>query len=421
MMIDRLAKSVSQVSNVWYRHKQPVKRLYQWPLIGIAGLYRRLLLRAVFVGVTGSLGKTQTKNLIGAVLRAAGATRFDPGTDNRTYDVAKNLLLTRHRDRYCLQEIGLDGPGSMAAPVGLFRPDIGVITNIRSDHGEDFDSRLDHVLEKARMIDGLPANGWAVLNADEPDLDTLRQQTAASIITYGFADGANVRADGLVNAPPRPIRFDVESDGERVTVESGLHGRHSAYAVLAALAVARVLKIPLDLAARAIEQAGVAPGRMQYVEHADGVAFLLDDFKASEGSLPAVVDFLHNCESVAGRTFLVLGTVTYSDDALATYLAFVEAVGAAADEILLVGALAGSLDSDSFPETVRFFSGVKDCAAYLNPRLSAGDLVVLKGGTRDDHLRRLEIGRRSPVNCWQMTCGRMLFCDECRYVEQALE
>ena len=138
--------------------------------MGVAFFYRRLLTRPVFVGVTGSLGKTQLKNAIAVVLSRLGAVKFDPGTDNRTYDAAKNLLQVRQSHAAVVQEIGMAGPNTMARPVRLYRPDIAVITVIRSDHSADFASRHEHVLEKAAIIRNLPAGGWAILNADEPNL-----------------------------------------------------------------------------------------------------------------------------------------------------------------------------------------------------------------------------------------------------------
>ena len=412
-----LAQSVSQLSNIWDRYKRPVKRLYQLPLIGIGYLYRGCLVGTAFVGITGSLGKTQTKTLIGAVLARSGKVRFDPGTDNRTYDVAKNLLRTLPGYTYCLQEIGMDGPGSMPAPVRLFRPDIGVITNIRSDHGEGFATWADHVREKATLIRSIPQSGWAILNADEAELDKLRGQTKAQVLTYGFCEAADIRAIEVIDEPPRPIAIRVAAGGEIETVQSRLHGTHSAYAILAALAVARALGIPLPAAVAAIAECEGQRGRMEYVRHADGVTFLLDDFKASEGSLDSITAYLRSYSSPQGSRILVLGSISYAKHPAARYRDFLADVRPYVNEIILVGELASSVASSELPVSIRVFRGVREAADYLNPRLRDGDLVVLKGRLRTDHLRRIEISRRHTVRCWQMSCERMSFCDECPFVE----
>ncbi|MFT5418688.1 MAG: UDP-N-acetylmuramoyl-tripeptide--D-alanyl-D-alanine ligase [Gammaproteobacteria bacterium] len=412
----------ARASFFWDSYKRPVKRMYQFPAIGLAYIYRRTLTKPLFVGVTGSLGKTQTKALIAAVLNQRGRTRYDPSTDNRTYDAAKNLLRTSPSHTACLQEIGMAGPGTMARPVGLFRPDIAVITNIRSDHSSEFETRREHVLEKASIIRGLPATGWAILNADEPDLDVLRSETDANVLTYGFAENADVRATRIENFPPKPINIEVSMDGNLQSVATQLHGAHNVYGVLAALAVGRALDLPTSAAVAAIAKVPSVQGRMQYVEHDDGTGFLLDDFKASEGSLATIVDYLQACEINRGSRFVVLGSITHGSDHLVDFYArFIEEVRNHSDEILLVGSLVAELDRSALPDTVRIFATVKQCADYLLPRLRPHDIVVLKGQLRADHLRRIEIRRRTTVNCWQMFCGRTVFCEDCRFIKENLD
>lgn len=411
-----------RTSTLWDKYKRPVKRLYQFPAIGLAYLYRRTLTSTVFVGVTGSLGKTQTKGLIAAVLKQCGSIRYDPSTDNRTYDAAKTLLKTFPTHATCLQEIGLAGPGTMARPIQLFRPDIAVITNIRSDHAAEFATRREHVLEKASIIRSLPAAGWAILNADEPDLDVLLGETDAKVLTYGFAEHADVRVTHIENCPPKPISIEVNINGHTQTVATQLHGAHSAYGVLAALAVGRALDLSPSAAAAAIAEVPSVQGRMQYIEHDDGVGFLLDDFKASEASLAAIVDYLRASRMNNGSRYVVLGSITYGSDSPVDYYArFIEDIRRYSDEILLVGSLASELDKSALPDTVRIFATVKQCADYLLPRLDAHDVVVLKGRLRADHLRRIEISRRTAVNCWQMSCERTTFCEDCRFIKEDLD
>ena len=314
------------------------------------------------------------------------------------------------------------GPGTMARPVGLFKPDIAVITNIRSDHASEFETRREHVLEKARIIRSLPATGWAILNADEPDLDVLRSETSANVVTFGFAEHADVRAVHIDNCPPNPISIEVTIDGDRQSVATQLHGAHSAYGVLAALAVDRALGLSLSSAAAAIAEVPSVQGRMQYVEHDDGVGFLLDDFKASEGSLVAISDFLRAQRKNNGSRFVVLGSITYgSDDPVNNYMRFVKEILHYTNEILLVGSLVSELDLSALPDSVRVFATVKQCTDYLLPRLQPGDVVILKGRLRVDHLRRIEISRRATVNCWQMFCKRTVFCEDCRFVKEYLD
>ena len=387
--------------------------------MGVAYLYRRLLKGPVFVAVTGSLGKTQLKNVIAAVLSKLGSVQFDPGTDNRTYDAAKNLLRVRRSHAACIQEIGLAGPNTMARPVRLYQPDIAVITIIRSDHSEDFASRHEHVIEKAEIIRGLPEDGWAILNADEPDLEVLRAETRANVCTYGLSRHADVRAANVVARGPAPMRFDLCVAGDSRPVSMRLHGVHNVYSALGAAAVGHVVGLSIDAIADALGSIEAVSGRMQFVEHDDGVRFLLDDYKASVGSLAAIADYLRSFEVGNGRKILVMGSITYgSSDLTGDYLQVIESITDCCDEILLVGGFTKSLDIGRLPTALRLFETTRQCAEDLLPKLRSGDLVVLKCRNMHEHLRRLEISRRATVNCWQMKCEKKTFCEECPFVEQ---
>ena len=403
------------------RYKRPLKRTYQVPLTGVASVYRRIVKNPVYVGVTGSLGKTQLKSLIAAILSGRGRVQYDPGTDNRTYDAAKNLLQLRPSDFACVQEIGLAGPGTMARPVSVFRPDIAVITNVRSDHGSEFRDRHEHVLEKATIIRALPEAGWAILNADESDLEVLKRQTAANVLTFGLAEHADVRGTNISARPSGALVLDVNYAGVVVTIPTQLHGAHNAYAVLAAAAVGVAAGLPLNEFVDAVGTVVPIPGRMEYVEHADGVRFLLDDFKASAGSLVAVAAYLRTFDAGDGRKILILGSITYgSSDPTGDYLQVIDSVAGYCDEVLLVGFTAAEVENDRLPANIGVFASTRDCAEHLLPRLRSGDLVVVKGRNSDDHLRRLEISRRETVNCWLMDCGKKAFCGDCRFVSQPL-
>ena len=418
----RIARATARLSLLWDRYKLPIKRTYQVPAMGVAFMWRRLLTRPVFVAVTGSLGKTQLKNAIAVVLSRLGAVQFDPGTDNRTYDAAKNLLRVRQSHAAVVQEIGMAGPNTMARPVRLYRPDMAVITVIRSDHSADFATRHDHVLEKAAVIRDLSEDGWAILNADEPDFDVLRAETRAKICAYGLSKNADVRAVNVIARGPAPVRFDLRIAGDSRSVVTRLHGMHNVYTALGAAAVGHSVGLSIDDIAEAVGNIEAVSGRMQFVEHDDGVKFLLDDFKASIGSLPAISDYLKNFDAGTGRKILVLGSINYgSSDLTGDYARFVDSVSESCDEILLVGGFTRSLDTTRMPDVVRFFETTRQCADDLLPRLKTDDHVVLKCRNMHEHLRRLEISRRTTVNCWQMNCERKSFCDECRFVEQDLD
>jgi UDP-N-acetylmuramoyl-tripeptide--D-alanyl-D-alanine ligase len=310
----------------------------------------------------------------------------------------------------------------MARPVRLYRPDISVITVIRSDHSADFASRHDHVLEKAVVIRDLSEEGWAILNADEPDLDVLRGETRANICTYGLSENADVRAVNVVARGPDPLRFDLQLAGDSRTVITRLHGMHNVYTVLGAAAVGYVSGLSIVEIGDAIGSIEAVPGRMQFVEHEDGVRFLLDDFKASVGSLGAIADYLRAFDADSGKRILALGSINYGGaDLTEDYLRVIESVAGCCDEILLAGEFTSSLDTTRLPASVRLFKTTREVADDLNPRLKSGDLVVIKCRNMHEHLRRIEISRRSTVNCWQMNCERKSFCEQCPFLKHHLD
>jgi UDP-N-acetylmuramoyl-tripeptide--D-alanyl-D-alanine ligase len=310
----------------------------------------------------------------------------------------------------------------MARPVRLYRPDISVITVIRSDHSADFASRHDQVLEKGAVIRELSEEGWAILNADEPDIDVLRAETRANVCTYGLSENADVRAVKVVARGPAPVSFDLCIAGDRRPVLTGLHGAHNVYCALGAAAVGHIVGLPIDDIAGAIGNIEPIAGRMQFVEHDDGVRFLLDDFKASVGSLGAVADYLRGFDAGSARRILLLGSINYGGaDLTADYLQVIESVSSCCDEILLVGGFTKSLDTTRLPAGVRLIETTREAADELHPRLKSGDLVVIKGRNMQEHLRRVEISRRSTVNCWQMNCERKSFCEECPFIRHQLD
>lgn len=416
-MTDRIANAISKCSRFWDSVKPPVKRTYQLPLTGIGFLYRRLLRKTTFIGITGSLGKTQTKDLIGTVLMAHGRTRYDPGTDNRTYDVAKNLLQTSPSTRFCVQEIGMDGPGSMRAPVRLFRPDVALITNIRTDHSSEFVTRQEHVDEKAEMVRAIGPDGVAVLNADDAEVRQLAEQVSGRVVTFGLSAGADVRAANVCAEAGKPLSLDLHCDGREFRVTTRLNGAHNAYTVTAVIAVGLALEVPIALMIEVLGAAAPVKGRMELVTHEDGTTFLLDDFKSSVGSLPTIVDYLREQPRDGKSVFVVVGTLMYgSDDAATDYLELIQALAGLCDRILLVLPATVQLDKAHLPSHVQLFRSARSANDYLHANLASGDLVVIKGRLSSDHLRRLELSRHSDVRCWQMDCNRTQYCDECPFV-----
>ncbi len=365
-------------------------------LVFLRARRRRARLRnTLFVGVTGSTGKSTTTDLVAAVLSRCGPGKSTLLNLNRPYYVAQTVLSSRSADRFCVVEISADdGPGSLDLPIRLVEPTIGVVTNIGMDHFSLFRSLDATAAEKGKLITALPTAGTAILNADDPRVAAMAGQCRGRVITYGLVPEAMVRAERVQSHWPDHLSFVAVHQGETVAVETRLHGVHWVSCVLAALATGLAVGLPLAEAARAIADVEPMAGRLSTTVHPDGVAFLRDDMKAPLWSVAPALGVIRDAR--ASRKVVVIGTLSdYPGDTTRHYRRVAHQALEVADLVVFVGpwALAG-LVAKRHPtdEAIKAFARIEDAAAFLHHELRAGDLVLLKGSNtrrspRPDHAR----------------------------------
>ena len=402
----RLAKGV------FWRVLRPGYELGYWHW---ARRYRSGLRDTVLIGVTGSAGKTTTKDLIAAVLATHLRGNVGRGSGNYSHDIARNVLSIRPDDQFRVVEIGANnGPGSLDRPLALLRPRIGVVTSVSTDHYTAFGSIEAIAAEKGKLIAALPPEGVAILNADDPRVLAMRERHVGRVRTFGLSATAEIRAEQVTSDWPDRLSFIVAHGDERVPVRTQLCGVHWVSAALAAVAVGLEMGIPLADAARAIGEVEPFKGRMNPVVSSDGVTFIRDDLKASLGTLPPALAFLRSAR--ATRKILVLGTISDHPGNNGVYTKVVRQALSDVDLVCAVGAgafFALRAKSTAGAPRVRAFGSVKAASAFLKDFVRPGDLVLLKGSNTSDHLLRILLARTSPVACWQSNCGRMAFCDTC--------
>jgi UDP-N-acetylmuramoyl-tripeptide--D-alanyl-D-alanine ligase len=371
--------------------------------------YRRLLGRTCFVGVTGSCGKTTTKNLIAATLGSHRRVRASDNFHNGPAEIATTVLSTRPWHRYCVAELGGFAPGILAETTSFFRPDVAVIIRVGSDHRTKFRSLDATAAEKGVLVEALRAGGTAILNADDPRVWAMRERTVGRVVSYGRSESADVRAEDVSSRWPQRLSLTVACEGERISVETRLLGEHWSEAVLAALATATALSIPLGAAARAVQEVPPAECRMSELETPDGVTFVLDTWKAPLWTVEACCRFLESAR--AARRVLVFGTISdYSGKGGRRYRAIARRALEVADLVLFVGDLANSARPGG---RVHSFRTAYEASRFLERWLRPGDLVLLKGSQRADHLERLALAHKSEVSCWRHRCGRWENCRDC--------
>ena len=226
-----------------------------------------------------------------------------------------------------------------------------------------------------------------------------------------------VRASDVASSWPDRLSFTVTWNHESVRVQTRLCGSHWVPVVLAAVATGVALGVPLEMAAEAI--AGVEPfeARMSPVTLDDGVTFIRDDWKAPWWTIAPSFEFMRTAR--ARRKIIVIGTISdYSGDSARRYVQ----VGRQALEVANIVVFVGPWSSSSLrakrdpSDKLLAFGSVREAASYLSNQLQEGDLVLLKGSTRADHLERLILSRIQSLACWRSDCGRWRFCNECNFI-----
>lgn len=412
LSLSDLAKSVEW--RLRWLYTRTVYRLYGQCLYWLTYMHRRTLHQTVFIGVTGSAGKSTTKDLVASILeRHLTRGRKVPGSANGPRDVAYLVLGTRRLDEYCVAEIATSGPGSVDLPLALCRPTVGVVTNIGADHFSAFKSRDAIAQEKGKLIRSLPPDGIAILNADDPRVLAMRSQFPGRTVTFGLSGDAMLRGDAIQSIWPDRLSLTATWNGESVHVQTQLCGMHWAPTVLAALATGVALGVPLTVAAEAVASVEPFEGRMAPVAM-DGITFIRDDWKAPLSSIEPAFEFMRQAN--ATRKVIVVGTISdCQGDATRRYVEVGQQALAVADSVVFVGTRASAAlrAKRDAKDELRAFPSLRDAATYLSGYLRPGDLVLLKGSTRPDHLERLILTRTIGVDCWRSNCGYMEFCNSC--------
>ena len=330
------------------------------------------------VAVTGSAGKTTTKDVIAHLLAAEIATGKTAGNLNNHVGVPLSILRLPDECRVAALEMGMNHAGEIRALARIARPDVGVVTNVGYAHVEAFGSVEAVAMAKRELIEELPADGVAVLNADDERVSGFRRIHRGRVVTFGFSEAADVRADA-VELGTAGVRFRCGG----VRFESPLVGRHGVLNVLAGLAVAKVFEIPPERLRDAVRT--LAPGKMRGERlERNGIVIWNDSYNSNPEAVRAMVDVLR--ETPARRRIAVLGEMLeLGPSAEPLHRDIGRYVAAQGIDVLL--GLRGAARF-TVEEAVR--AGMSDSAAYffedppaagdfLHGFLREGDAVLFKG------------------------------------------
>ena len=332
------------------------------------------------VGVTGSIAKTSTKEAIAAVLASRFRTLRNEGNQNNEIGLPLTLLRLGPEDEAAVLEMGMYVGGEIAELARIARPRIGVLTAVQPVHLERIGS-LDAIeAAKGELLEALPPDGAAILNADDPIVRRMGARSAARATTYGFADAADVGAEAVTSAGIDGMRFVLRTEGNRRPMTIPTLGRLSVHNALAAAAVGRVAGLSFDEIAAGLAAGWAAPHRAQLVRL--GAVTLVDDsYNASPRSVVAALELL---AGLPGRRVAVLGEMLELGDASDEGHRVVGEAAARTVESLVVvgvgargiadGAVAAGLD----PARVIRVGGIDAARDALVSRLRDGDVVLVK-------------------------------------------
>ncbi|MFF4529964.1 UDP-N-acetylmuramoyl-tripeptide--D-alanyl-D-alanine ligase [Streptomyces sp. NPDC001407] len=351
-------------------------------------------LDATVVALTGSAGKTSTKDLIAQLLERLGPTVGPPGNFNNEIGLPLTALRADEDTRHLVLEMGARGIGHIRYLAELTPPRIGLVLNVGTAHIGEFGGREQIAQAKGELVEVLPPaaeGGVAVLNADDPLVRAMSARTKARVLLFGEAADADVRAEDVrLTATGQPA-FTLHTPTGCGDVTMRLYGEHHVSNALAAAAVAHELGMPAHRIATALSEAGqLSRWRMEVTERADGVTIVNDAYNANPESMRAALRALAAMGQAAtargGRTWAVLGQMAeLGDDALAEH----DAVGRLAvrlnvSKLVAVGGREaawlqmGAYNEGSWGEESVHVSDAQAAVDLLRSELRPGDVVLLK-------------------------------------------
>jgi UDP-N-acetylmuramoyl-tripeptide--D-alanyl-D-alanine ligase len=328
------------------------------------------------VGITGSVGKTSTKDLVTAALSRRLIVSASEKSFNNELGVPLTLVNAADDTEVTVVEMGARGRGHISALCSIASPTIGVVTTVQLVHSE-FMGGLDEIaITKGELIEHLPSSGVAVLNADDERVWAMRARTDARVIGFGSTVGDLRASDLTLDEQLRP-RFRLESDWGAVEVALSVRGRHQVTNALASAAVALACGLPLDDVVIGLATAELSPWRMELRTTAAGARVLNDAYNAGPASMEAAVRSLAQLPAL--RHSAVLGVMAeLGDDSAEAHRRIADVAAELSVRIISFGDADYGDAGDGGGVVIGHASDIAEAVAMLG-ELDAGDAVLVKG------------------------------------------
>lgn len=333
------------------------------------------------IGITGSVGKTSTKDLTHAVLSRRGPSWKTPGNRNSVLGLPPALFGLRPHHRWAVLEMGMYTPGEIMRLCEMTRPEVGVVTMIDAVHMERAGSLENIVRAKQELVEALPVRGTAILNKDEPLVMGMAGHTQAKVLTYGLDPEADLWADEIESMGLNGIRFNLHAGRQSLRLQVPLLGRHSVHTVLRAAAVGRNEGLTWEEIVQGLQEMQ-SQLRIVTASGPQGSLILDDTYNASPASMMAALNLLADLN---GRRVAVLGDMLELGPAEEASHRLIGRRALQVAQVLVTvgprGRIIGeeALQAGMSPGRVHLCADAEEAIALLMQIIRAGDTVLVKG------------------------------------------
>jgi len=349
----------------------------------LAAYHRERLLCPV-VGVTGSTGKTTTKDFLDAVLGTQMRVVATDGNMNNELGVPLTVMRAGADTGVLVVEMAMRGIGQIARLAEIARPTAGLVTNVGVSHLEVLGSEEAIASAKGELVHAIPSGGRVFLNGDDAWSMTLAEGAAAAVTRYGLGESCDVRATDISLSETGTPVFTLHAEPGSIEVELPIPGRHNVYNALAAAAVGLYLGVDLDDIARGLSEATFSAMRMEIFQSATHVTVINDAYNANPTSMRAALDALVDIPA-EGRRIAVLGDMAElgSLTELAHFRMGEYVAERGLDHLVTVGERArriaeGAVAAGMEPSVVRPCASPDEASEVLDDLLAPGDVVLVK-------------------------------------------
>ncbi len=408
------------------RYRPPLARqlnnLQGVMIIAAAYCWRRMMFRTHVIAITGSLGKTTTKELLATVLGQqfpTVATLKNSNTRNNL-GVERNLLRIRPWHRYAIIELGVRDPGDMKHAAKFVKPDIALLLNVAGCHTDNFRTLEKMCAEKAQIFHYTRKNGMAVINDDDELVRSIQLPGTLKKLMFGRQQTQSFEIIDTKCDWPQPLKLVLRCSEGIIEVPTQLYGQHWCNALIAVITLARHFNVPWSQIRSGISATPPYQARMSPVElPSHGAIFLRDDYNNTLTSLDAAIELL---KSITGsRRIFVFGDISGSSRSYRGRAQLLGKRAATCSEIAIAvgpyakfgqrGAILGGLD----PANTFEFADFRKTSNFLKHFLKKNDVVYVRGRL-NQHLERIILSLFDTVACDVETCNISTSCDNCYWL-----